>query len=84
MSTMKKDSGARVIEMAFNTHLNLLAILSSDGKFELVKVNINNKESILKKLIRADKRKALKRKRDENIDHDLVKNIKVDKELLQA
>jgi hypothetical protein len=81
---MKKDSGARVIEMAFNTHLNLLAILSSDGKFELVKVNINNKESILKKLIRADKRKALKRKRDENIDHDLVKNIKVDKELLQA
>jgi flagellar biosynthesis/type III secretory pathway chaperone len=44
-------------------------ILSADNKFELVKVNIDNKESIVKKLIRVEKRRALKRKRDE-IDNE--------------
>jgi hypothetical protein len=43
-------------------------VLSSDGKFEIIKVNLNNKDSILKKLLRSEKRKALKRRRDEVSD----------------
>lgn len=35
----------------------------------MIKVNINNQDSILKKLLRQEKRKTLKRKRDE-VDND--------------
>lgn len=63
-----------------------MMVLSSDNKFELVKVNIDNKESILKKLLRTEKRKALKRKREEaedaDEDDDALANIKIDKEAL--
>ena len=60
-------------------------ILSSDNKFELVKVNIDNQESIIKKLIRVEKRKTLKRKRDEvdddEIDNDAIDTkVKIDKD----
>jgi hypothetical protein len=60
-------------------------ILSSDNKFELVKVNIDNQESIIKKLTRVEKRKLLKRKRDEvdsddNIENDNIDKIKIDKD----
>ena len=60
-------------------------VLSSDGKFEIVKVNINNKESILKKLLRSEKRKALKRRREEVSDAEDDEDfaIKLDKELLE-
>ncbi len=61
-------------------------VLSSDGKFELIKVNIDNKESIVKKLMRAEKRKALKRKREDdedvNEDEDFAKGVKIDKDSL--
>jgi predicted N-acyltransferase len=55
--------------MSYSQTLQYLMILSSDNKFELVKVNIDNQESIVKKLIRIEKRKTLKRKRDE-VDED--------------
>lgn len=85
VSTIKKDSGARVLEMQYNPNLNQLMVLSSDGKFELIKVNLDNKDSILKKLMRSEKRKALKRKRDEvsdGEDEELIKTIKIDKDFL--
>jgi RNA binding exosome subunit len=65
----------------------LLSVLSSDGKLEVIKVNLDNKASILKKLLRTEKRRALKRKRDELdevADDDLEANIKIDKEALAA
>lgn len=61
-------------------------VLSSDNKFELIKVNIDNKDSLLKKLMRQEKRKTLKRKRDDveeaEVDEDAIKDVKVDKEKL--
>ena len=69
ISTVKKDSGSRVLEISYDPKTNMVMILSSDNKFELIKVNINRKDSILKKLIRQEKRKQLKRKRDE-VDED--------------
>ena len=59
-------------------------VLSSDNKFELIKVNVDKKESIVKKLIRVEKRRALKRKREEaeeaEMDEDAINSIKIDKE----
>jgi len=72
--------------MSYSQTLQYLMILSSDNKFELVKVNIDNQESIIKKLIRVEKRKTLKRKRDEVdeddaiIDNDAIEKVKIDKE----
>ena len=82
---IKKDSGSRVIELAYEKSLQQLMILSSDSKLEVIKVNIDNKDSILKKLIRQEKRKALKRKREDadEVDDDAIPSIKIDKEELQ-
>ena len=54
-------------------------VLSSDNKIELIKVNIDNQESIMKKLLRFEKRKALKRKRDEvdQADDEIEEIIKI-------
>lgn len=59
-------------------------VLSSDNKIELIKVNIDNQESIMKKLLRIEKKKALKRKRDEGDQNEEDADIipKVDKEKL--
>ena len=43
--------------------MNLLAVLSSDNKLEIFKINIDDKEALMKKLLRQEKRKVLKRKR---------------------
>ena len=69
-STIKKDSGNRVLEMSYSSTINHLIVLSSDNKFELIKVNLDNKDSILKKMLRHEKRKALKRNREEAEDAD--------------
>lgn len=86
VSTIKKDSGNRVLEMSYSSTINHLMVLSSDNKFELIKVNLDNKESILKKMLRHEKRKALKRKREEldeaDEDEDALNNIKIDKDEL--
>jgi WD40 repeat protein len=85
-STIKKDSGNRVLEMSYSSTINHLIVLSSDNKFELIKVNLDNKDSILKKMLRHEKRKVLKRKREEaddaDEDEDALENIKIDKEAL--
>ena len=59
-------------------------VLSSDGKFEIIKINLSNKESILKKLLRSEKRKALKRRREEVSDAEEDEDfaIKLDKDQL--
>ena len=59
-------------------------VLSSDNKIELIKVNIDNQESIMKKLLRFEKRKALKRQRDEvdQADDEIEEIIKMDKDKL--
>lgn len=36
-------------------------VLSSDNQLEVFKVNVNKPETILKKMVRAEKKKALKR-----------------------
>ena len=38
-----------------------MLVLSSDNQLEVFKVNISKPETILKKLVRAEKKKALKR-----------------------
>jgi hypothetical protein len=40
---------------------NLLMVLSADNQLEVFKVNTNKPETILKKLVRAEKKKAVKR-----------------------
>ncbi len=84
VSTIKKDSGSRVLEMSYSSTINHMMVLSSDNKLELIKVNLDNKDSILKKLLRHEKRKQLKRKRedlkDADDDEDVLENIKIDKE----
>lgn len=60
---IKKDSNARVLEINYLNDLKILTTISSDNKFEIIKVNIDKKDSLIKKLLRNEKRKALKRKR---------------------
>lgn len=54
-------------------------MLSSDGKFELFKINLDNKDSLLKKLLKQEKRRHLKRTREERDTQEEVKDIMVDK-----
>jgi hypothetical protein len=72
--------------MSYSSTINHLIVLSSDNKFELIKVNIDNKDSILKKMLRHEKRKALKRSKEEaedaDDDQDALENIKIDKDAL--
>lgn len=78
-ATLKKDSGARAIDMFFEKSLKQLIVLSADNKLEAIKVNVDNKESLMKKLLRQEKRKTLKRKRDEAEDDDAVPEVNIDK-----
>lgn len=85
VGNLKKDSGARVLELSYDKNLNLLEILSADNKLEIFKVNIDKKDSLIKKLLRVEKRKALKRKRqeaDDDNEEDAVKNLKLDRDLI--
>lgn len=56
-----KESNQRGIQIDFDRKRNLLMVLSSDNQLEVFKVNVNKPETILKKLVRAEKKKALKR-----------------------
>jgi len=71
--------------MSYSETLSHLMILSSDNRFEVVKVNTDNRGSIVKKLIRIEKRKTLKRKREEvdeygHEDLDVIDTLKIDKD----
>ena len=85
-SIIKKDSGSRVLELVYDTLSQNVVVLSSDNKLEVIKVNIDNKESILKKLLRAEKRKALKRLRSEAVEgseeEEAKPKVQLDKEAI--
>jgi hypothetical protein len=47
--------------MRYDGDKKLLTCLNSDNKLEFFKVNIDNDESLFKKMVRVEKRKGLKR-----------------------
>ena len=52
-----KESGARSLQVGFDSKRCLLTVLSSDNKLEVFKViNSDKPESILKKLIKQEKK----------------------------
>ena len=60
-----------------------LTVLSADNRVEMFKVNVDNRESLVKKLMRTEKRKVLKRMRHELDDEDeSIKDTKIDKDLI--
>ena len=80
---IKKESAGKVIEMQYDADKHLLTCLSSDNKLEFFKINIDSEESILKKMVRIEKRRNLKRSKqqaEENEDeNELPSERKVDK-----
>ena len=60
-TSFQKESGQRTLQVEYDSKRHLLLILSSDNQLEVFKVNISKPETILKKLVRAEKKKALKR-----------------------
>ena len=60
-TSFQKESGQRTLQVEYDTKRHLLLVLSSDNQLEVFKVNISKPETILKKLVRAEKKKALKR-----------------------
>jgi hypothetical protein len=74
--------------MHYNPSKKVLSCLSTDNgnSVEFFKVNIDNQESILKKMVKVEKRKALKRAKNfadakqENLDEDAPTEKKVDKD----
>lgn len=60
-STFSKESTARVIQMAYERKNKMLIVLNSDNKLEMFKVNVDKPETIMKKLIRQEKKRSLKR-----------------------
>lgn len=54
-----------MLELHYLENDKVLVVLNADNKLEIFKVNMDNKESLLKKLMRQQKRKALKRKQRE-------------------
>lgn len=60
-TSFQKESTQRGIQCDYDTKRHLLLVLSADNQLEVFKVNISKPETILKKLVRAEKKKALKR-----------------------
>lgn len=56
-----KESSQRGIQCEYDSKRNLLMVLSADNQLEVFKVNVNKPKTILKKMVRAEKKKALKR-----------------------
>ena len=85
---IKRECQGKVLEMHYNTSKKILSCLSQDNgnSVEFFKVNIDNQESILKKMVKVEKRKALKRAKNfgdakqEDIDEDVPTEKKVDKD----
>ena len=71
---IKKESAGKVIEMRYDADKRLLSWLSSDNKLEFFKINIDKEDSILKKMVRIEKRRNLKRSKqqaEENEDENI-------------
>lgn len=60
-SSFQKESSHRGIQCEYDRKRNLLLVLSADNQLEIFKVNVSKPKTILKKLVRAEKKKALKR-----------------------
>ena len=62
---LRKDSNARVLMINYDSELTILTVVSSDNKVELFKVSPEKEENqkLIKKIIRQEKKKQLKRKR---------------------
>ena len=73
------------MELNYDQSQKLLGCLSGDNKIEFFKVNTNNQDNILKKMVRVEKRRALKRKRTEMEESgdELPTEKKVDKSSLK-
>ena len=82
---IKKESTSKVVELKYIDSQKLLGCLSGDNKIEFFKVNIDNHENILKKMVRTEKRRALKRKRTdmEESGDELPTEKKIDKSSLK-
>lgn len=61
-----KESDSRTLQLTFDSKRSILLALSSDNKLEVFKViNSHKTDSILKKLIKREKKAALKRTHSE-------------------
>ena len=61
VANFSRASNHRALQLSYERKRNVLLVLSSDNTIEVFKVNINKPEAILKKLVRSEKKKALKR-----------------------
>ena len=80
LSKLQKESGSRVLQMSFERKQRTLIVLNSDSTVELFKVNIDNPDSILKKLVRAAKKKSTSLGKR---SHSQIEETKVDKKALK-
>ena len=55
-SKIKKESSSKVIELQYDNQQKLISCLSADNRIEYFRVNIDNQEAILKKMVRVQKR----------------------------
>ena len=60
-SSIVKESGHRVLQLHYDKKRHLFFSLSADNKFEAFAINIDRPESILKKLLKKDKKTLTKR-----------------------
>jgi hypothetical protein len=86
--TLVKESGSRVLEMTYDRKRQLLMVLSADNQIEVFKVNVSKPDTILKKLVRREKKSQLKKRTHKELVSDEEQNGEpvtrtVDKESLQ-
>jgi U3 small nucleolar RNA-associated protein 12 len=92
-SKVKKQSQQKVVEMHYHADQSLISVLSSDGKLEFFSINMDS-SSLLKKMVRLEKRLNLKRAKNtsdetrdklaEDDDAEQPKEVKMDKSKLKA
>jgi len=60
-TSFSKSSTQRGLQVEYDKKRHLLLVLSVDNQLEIFKINVSKPKTILKKMIRAEKKKALKR-----------------------
>ena len=68
VSSLINESSSRSLQLTFDKRRSMLLVLSSDNKLEIFKVNTDKPEAILKKLVKLEKKMALKRSHAEKED----------------
>lgn len=75
-----KESESRTLQVTFDSKRSIMLVLSSDNKLEIFKViGAQKTDSILKKLIKREKKAALKRTHSEASDDSLPIKKSIDK-----